>query len=62
MEGRREDILNVGGAFLLVGVVLVSIAFGLAVAPWAGFALMGFAMLGLAVVVTRGALGSGEDQ
>lgn len=49
-------MLNVGGCFLLVGVVLLSVAVGLAVAPWAGFACIGFAMVLFAVIGTRGAL------
>lgn len=45
-----EEEKNASGCLVIVGLVLVSFAVGMATAPWAGFALCGVALVAIAVI------------
>lgn len=45
-----EEEKNASGCLVIVGLILVSVAVGMAIAPWAGFALCGMAIVALAVI------------
>lgn len=45
-----EEEKNASGCLVIVGLVLVSFAVGMATAPWAGFALRGIALVAIAFI------------
>lgn len=45
-----EEEKNASGCLVIVGLVLVSFAVGMATAPWAGLALCGVALVAIAVI------------